>query len=240
MAVRGRTIRHNSTVLWAVIVAVSSRPGAVAEVDHAVAETALVQQLELQADIVGEELLAASDHDGCDEQLAFVDQPGPERVAGEVGTADRQLTFRRRLQLTDGLRVEVSLDPGPGRGRVLQRRGVHDLVGALPDLREVTHGLRLGSQSGVSLPADHRLVHAASVQVAADRPLEVVDEGVHLVVGHSPVEPAVVVLDVAIERCDRRVDQLGHGEPPSTSPRTYAVIVSLPGAWSTWAAPLRP
>src|ERR671910_2549686 len=38
MAVRGRTIRHNSTVLWAVIVAVSSRPGAVAEGDHAVAD----------------------------------------------------------------------------------------------------------------------------------------------------------------------------------------------------------
>src|ERR671910_2172880 len=113
MAVRGRTIRHNSTVLWAVIVAVSSRPGAVAEVDHAVAETALVQQLQLQADTVGEGLLAASDHDGCDEQLAFVDQPGLERVAGEIRTAHRQVTFRRRLQLTNRLGVEVSLDPGP-------------------------------------------------------------------------------------------------------------------------------
>src|SRR5829696_4612952 len=105
MAVRGRTIWYNSTVLWAVIVAVSSRPGAVAEIDHAVAETALVQQLQLQADIVGEGLLAASHYDGCDEQLAFVDQPGLERVAGEIRTAHRQVTLPRRLQPTDRVGV---------------------------------------------------------------------------------------------------------------------------------------
>jgi hypothetical protein len=44
----------------------SSRiPGAVAEVDHAIAETAFVQQFELQADAVGQGPLAASHHHRC-------------------------------------------------------------------------------------------------------------------------------------------------------------------------------
>src|SRR4028118_712891 len=45
-------------------VAVSSSPGAVVEVDHAIAETAFAQQFELHADIVGERLFAAFHHDG--------------------------------------------------------------------------------------------------------------------------------------------------------------------------------
>src|SRR6476619_8082760 len=47
--------------------------------------------------------------------------------------------------------------------------------------------------------------------MSADRPLEVVEEGVHLLVRPRPVELAVLVLDVAVERGERRVDQLGHG-----------------------------
>jgi hypothetical protein len=62
--------------------------------NHAVAETAFVQQLELQADTVGEGLLAASHHDGRDEQVVLVDQPGLDRLGGEVGTADRDVTSR--------------------------------------------------------------------------------------------------------------------------------------------------
>jgi hypothetical protein len=61
-------------------VTVSSSPGAVVEVDHAVAETAFAQQFELHTDIVGEGPFAASHHDGRDEQVALVDQPGPERL----------------------------------------------------------------------------------------------------------------------------------------------------------------
>jgi len=55
-------------------VAVSSRPGAVVEVNHAVAETAFVQQFELQEGTVGKGLFAASHHDGRDDQMAIVDQ----------------------------------------------------------------------------------------------------------------------------------------------------------------------
>jgi hypothetical protein len=43
------------------------------EVDHAAAETALFQQFELQADVVGEGPFAAPHHDGRDEQVALVD-----------------------------------------------------------------------------------------------------------------------------------------------------------------------
>src|SRR2546421_1157854 len=58
--------------------------GAVAEIDHAVAETAFVQEFELQADIAWEGTFSASHHNRRDEQVTLVDQPGPERVGGEL------------------------------------------------------------------------------------------------------------------------------------------------------------
>src|SRR6266540_6727923 len=117
-------------------VAVSSRPGAVVEVNHAVAETALVQQLELQARTPGEELFAASHHDGREEQVALVDQPRLDRLGGEVGTAHGDVTSRSGFQLPDRFGVEVALDPRSRAGYRLQRLRVDDLVGGLPDLRE--------------------------------------------------------------------------------------------------------
>jgi len=69
-------------------IAVFSRPDAVVEVHHAVAETAFVQQFELQADIVGEGWLAAF-HNGRDEEMALVNQPGLQRLGGEVGVRQR-------------------------------------------------------------------------------------------------------------------------------------------------------
>src|SRR5512139_1853925 len=92
---------------------------------------------------------------------------------------------------------------------------IDDLVGRLPDLGEVPHELRLGGQPGVGFPVGHRLVHSAPVEVSADRLLEVVDEPVNLLVRLSPVEVAVLVLDVTIEGGDRCVDQLGHVVDPA-------------------------
>ena len=132
--------------------------------------------------------------------------------AASSGPPTRDVTFRLRFHLPDRFRVEVSLDPRPGAGHRLQRRGVHDLVGGLPYLREVLYEGQLVGEGVRGLPVDHHLVHPAPVEVGADRPLEVVDEGVHLLVRLSPVEVAVLVRDVAVERRDRRVDQLGHGE----------------------------
>src|SRR3989442_7036360 len=111
-------------------------------------------------------------------------------------------------------RVEVLLDPRPGAGRRHQGRGVHDLVSRLPDLRVVPQDRWLTGIGRCGFPVPHHVVHPASVEVGTDAPLEVVDEGVDLLVRRSPVEVAVLVRDVAVERCDRRIDQPGHVELP--------------------------
>ena len=58
---------------------------------------------------------------------------------------------------------------------------------------EILHDRRLLGQLARALPEDHRLVHPPPVQVRPDRPLELVDERVHLLVRRRPVEPAVPV-----------------------------------------------
>ena len=73
------------------------------EVDRAGAEPAFVQELEIHADVLGERALAASDHDGHEEQLVRVHEPGFDRLRREVGAADGQITRRRRLQSADRL-----------------------------------------------------------------------------------------------------------------------------------------
>jgi hypothetical protein len=45
-----------------------------------------VQQLEPQADIAREGSFAAPHQDGQEEQMALVDQPGLDRLTGEIGT----------------------------------------------------------------------------------------------------------------------------------------------------------
>src|SRR5436309_3393502 len=100
--------------------------GAVVEVNHAVAETALVQQFELQADTAGKGLYAASHHDGRYEQVELVDQPGLDRLGCEVGTAHGDVGSRPRFHPADRFGVEVSLEPRPRAGYRLQGLGVHD------------------------------------------------------------------------------------------------------------------
>jgi hypothetical protein len=51
-------------------------PGAVVEMNHATRETAFGLQIEPNADARGEIGLAASNHDGPNEQVVFIDQPG--------------------------------------------------------------------------------------------------------------------------------------------------------------------
>src|SRR5687767_2681 len=97
-------------------VAISLRPGAVVEVNHAALETAFVQQFELQADVCGEVPFTTSNYDGRDEQVALVYQPGLERLGGEVGTAHADVTFRLRFHPTNRFGIEVPLDPRPDAG----------------------------------------------------------------------------------------------------------------------------
>ena len=53
------------------------------EIDHAVVEATLVEQFEREADC-GERCLAAADHNGREEQVAFVDESGPERRTASI------------------------------------------------------------------------------------------------------------------------------------------------------------
>ena len=73
------------------------------EVDDAVAEPVVVEQLELHAHVVWQRPLAASDDDRREEQVDLVDQPGPDRLRGEHRPADRQVASRRRRELVSRL-----------------------------------------------------------------------------------------------------------------------------------------
>jgi hypothetical protein len=55
-----------------------------AEVHDTVAESAIVQQLEVGASVAGQRGLASADEDGTDEQVALVDKSGLESVRREV------------------------------------------------------------------------------------------------------------------------------------------------------------
>jgi len=159
--------------------------------------------------------------------LRYFDEAYVDRVRAYRGTFPYEKALRKRRVWVEPLFAEAKDRHGLRRFRLrrlekvnaealwrLQRLGVHDLLGRLPDLREVLNEGRLVRHGVRALPVDHRLVHPAPVEVGANRPLEVIDEGMHLLVRRSPVEVAVLVRYVAVERDDRRVDQLGHGEPP--------------------------
>src|SRR5256885_9242105 len=111
--------------------------------------------------------------------------------------------------LADGLRIEAAFDARPRAGDGLQRRRVHDLVRRLPDLCVLTDECRLVGRVQGGLPEDHRLVHAAPVEICADRALLRIDEAVDIFVGCRPVEVAARIGDVTVNRRDRRVDELG-------------------------------
>ncbi len=98
----------------------ASGRASVMQVHHAVAEPAFVHQLEVNAHIVREVPRTAAHHDGRDEQVDLVDQPGPDRLGGEAGAANGDVRSRRNLHLPDRLGIERSLDLRPGAGHGLQ------------------------------------------------------------------------------------------------------------------------
>jgi hypothetical protein len=78
-----------------------------------VLEAALIEQLELCADVVRQGAFAATSHDRAQEEMALVDKPRADRLAGEIAAPDREVGGRGQLQLPDRVRVELALDPSP-------------------------------------------------------------------------------------------------------------------------------
>lgn len=114
------------------------------------------------------------------------------------------------LHAADSVGIELALEPGAGCPNFNEHAGVDDLVECPPHLSEV--GLRR-RQSGFladRLPDRHRLVHAPAVEAGTNGPFELVDERMHTGVGNRPINAAVGVFDVAVQRRDRGADELGH------------------------------
>ena len=79
---------------------------------------------------------ASSDQRRYREEVQLVDQPGPDRLAGQFRPANRQVVLGCCLEPAHQVGVELTLDPRSGAGRGGQRPGEDDLVGGLPDLGE--------------------------------------------------------------------------------------------------------
>ena len=107
--------------------------------------------------------------------MAFVDQPGSQRLRREVRATDGDVVLRIGLQRADEARIERSLDARSSARYRSQRCLEHDLLGRSPDLRVVRDVTRLIGRVR-RLPVDHCFIHSASVDVRADGPFEVVDE----------------------------------------------------------------
>ena len=79
--------------------------------DHSVVETALAQQLKRHTNVTGQERIAATHYDRRDEQVTLVNEPGPDRVRGEGGTAHRNIRGDWAFEFPDHLWIEFSFEP---------------------------------------------------------------------------------------------------------------------------------
>src|SRR5262249_4970669 len=86
---------------------------------------------------------------------------------------------------------------------------IDDLIGALPDRREISRDGVVIEHLGV-VPAGHHVVHAPPIEIDANWPFEIVDEGVRLLVGRGPLEVTRLVRSVAVKCRDCQIDQFGH------------------------------
>ena len=63
----------------------------VMEMNYAAPEAALGQKLELDANVIRQRALSATDDDRDEKQVALIDQPCGDRLASESGTTDRDV-----------------------------------------------------------------------------------------------------------------------------------------------------
>ena len=57
----------------------------IAKIDHSVSKTAVAQEVQLYAYVVGQDPLVAANHNSHDEQMILVDEPGRIARAARVG-----------------------------------------------------------------------------------------------------------------------------------------------------------
>jgi len=131
--------------------------------------------------------------------MTLVDQPGPEGVGGEFRTTDEDVMFAGRFQLSDRFRLERSLKLRFASGYSLQRPGIHDFVGRLPDPGEVAPGRRRRGQIGVSLPHHHGLIHSPSIEMSARCPHDISDKSEQIITRLCPVKLTILVLGKTVE-----------------------------------------
>lgn len=91
------------------------------EVNDAVPKPMLVQQLQLEADVGRQRPFAASHHNRYEEQMAFVDQPGADRLSSQGWPTDGNVAARVLFEPAHGLGIEAALDPSLGGGDGLKR-----------------------------------------------------------------------------------------------------------------------
>src|SRR5215467_9496072 len=86
----------------------------VAQKDRPATKRALVEQLELDADVVRQRSLAAADENRHEQQLHLVHQGRGDRLTGELGATDADVRTRAPLHPVDRVGVEFAFDPRPG------------------------------------------------------------------------------------------------------------------------------
>jgi hypothetical protein len=77
--------------------------------DDAAIEAVFVEQFEDQAG-VGQGGRAATDNDGIDEQVKFVDEAVLDGLCGELSSTDTEVPLGALLERSDRVQVEIPLD----------------------------------------------------------------------------------------------------------------------------------
>ena len=133
-----------------------------------------------------------------------------QELRHQVQSTDSRIPCTRRFKLADQLRVKSSLNSRVDGRDIWQARGVDNLVGRLPHVRKLCHGLRLGCQSGIRLPHGHRFVHSLTVEVCTNGAHNCSDESENLVTRGGPFDGAMRVFDVAVEGHVRHIHHFCH------------------------------
>jgi len=82
----------------------------IAKIDHSIGKTALVQELQLYAYIARQDPAAAAKNHRHNKQMVLVDEPGPDRLRGEVRTSHPDIVRQLSLQVANRLRVEFPFE----------------------------------------------------------------------------------------------------------------------------------